>query len=41
MFRYQPASHYWQFQWTEAGLFLVLAAALVAFGLVRTLRHDA
>jgi len=39
--RYQPASHYWRFQWTEAGLFVVLAAALVAFALVRTLRQDA
>ena len=29
--QYQPASHYWQFQWTEAALFLVLAAALVTF----------
>ena len=36
--RYQPASHYWQFQWTEAALFLVLAAALVTYALVHTLR---
>ena len=38
---YQPASRYWHFQWTEAGLFLVLAAALVTFAVVHTLRHDA
>jgi hypothetical protein len=39
--KYQPASHYWQFQWTEAALFLVLATALVTFALVHTLRRDA
>ena len=39
--KYQPASHYWQFQWMEAALFLVLAAALVTFALVHTLRRDA
>lgn len=38
---YHPAGQYWHFQWIEAGLFLVLAAALVGFALVRTLRHDA
>jgi hypothetical protein len=27
---YQPASRYWAFQWTEAGIFLVLALALAA-----------
>jgi hypothetical protein len=41
VFRYQPPSHYWHFQCTEAGLFLALAAALDASALVRTLRHDA
>jgi len=39
--KYQPASHYWQFQWTETALFLVLGSALVAFALVQTLRRDA
>ncbi len=39
--RLHPASQYWRFQWMEAGLFLVLAAALVAVALVHTLRHDA
>jgi hypothetical protein len=39
--RFQPASHYWQFQWTEAGLYVVLAAALLAIAIVHTLRHDA
>jgi hypothetical protein len=39
--RLHPPNQYWQFQWMEAGLFLVLAAALVAFAMVHTLRHDA
>jgi hypothetical protein len=39
--RFHPPSQYWRFQWTEAGLYLVLAAALVAFAFVHTLRHDA
>jgi len=38
---YQPASHYWPFQWAEAGLFAALAAGLVVFAVVYTLRHDA
>jgi hypothetical protein len=38
---YQPANRYWHFQWVEAGLFLALAAGLVAYAVVRTLRHDA
>lgn len=29
---YQPASRFWAMQWTEAGLFLVLTALLVAAG---------
>jgi ABC-2 family transporter protein len=29
---YQPAGHFWGLQWAEAGLFLVLAAALAALG---------
>jgi len=28
---YQPASHYWPFQWAEFGLFALLALALAAF----------
>jgi hypothetical protein len=27
---YQPASHFWPLQWAETGVFLALAAALVA-----------
>ena len=38
---YQPASRYWRFQWTEAALYVVLAAALVAVAVVSTLRRDA
>jgi ABC-type transport system involved in multi-copper enzyme maturation permease subunit len=29
---YQPASRFWDLQWAEVGVFLVLAALLVAFG---------
>jgi hypothetical protein len=29
---YQPAGHFWGLQWAEAGVFLVLAAALAAWG---------
>jgi hypothetical protein len=39
--KYHPASHYWQFQWTEAALFVGLAVALVAVAIVYTLRRDA
>jgi hypothetical protein len=39
--RYQPASHYWQFQWMEAGIFVVLAAAAIGFAIVYTLHRDA
>jgi ABC-type transport system involved in multi-copper enzyme maturation permease subunit len=28
---YQPASHFWPLQWAETGIFVALAAALVAF----------
>jgi len=38
---YQPPSHYWTFQWIEAGLFVALAACLLTFAVIRTLRHDA
>ena len=39
--KFQPASRYWHFQLAEAGLFLVLAAALVSVAIMYTLRHDA
>jgi hypothetical protein len=39
--KYHPAGHYWQFQWTEAALFVALAVALVAVAIVYTLRRDA
>jgi hypothetical protein len=38
---YQPASHYWPFQFIEAGIFLALAAALVAVTFVILRRRDA
>ena len=38
---YQPADRYWAFQGIEAGIFLVLAAALIAVTAVALLRHDA
>lgn len=37
----QPNSHYWRIQATEAAIFTALAAALVAAGVVLTLRRDA
>jgi hypothetical protein len=39
--RFHPASHYWRFQGMESGLFIILAALLVAFAVAYTLRHDA
>jgi hypothetical protein len=38
---YQPADRYWTFQGIEAGIFLVLAAALIAVTAVTLLRRDA
>jgi hypothetical protein len=38
---YQPADRYWTFQGIEAGIFLVLAAALIAVTAVVLLRRDA
>jgi hypothetical protein len=38
---YQPADRYWTFQGIEAGIFLVLAAALIAVAAVTLLRRDA
>ncbi len=37
---YQPASRYWAFQGIEAGIFLVLAAALIAVTAAVLLRRD-
>jgi hypothetical protein len=39
--KFHPASHYWQFQWTETAIFLLLALALLGFAYVRTVRRDA
>jgi hypothetical protein len=39
--RYHPASQYWHFQWTEAGIFVALAAALVGVAIWYTLHRDA
>ena len=38
---YQPAGRYWTFQGIETGIFLVLAAALIAVTAVALLRRDA
>ncbi|HLN70280.1 MAG TPA: hypothetical protein VK280_23800 [Streptosporangiaceae bacterium] len=38
---YQPAERYWAFQGIETGIFLVLAAALIAVTAAVLLRHDA
>jgi hypothetical protein len=38
---YQPASRYWTFQWIEAGIFVGLAAALVAVAVIAVRRRDA
>jgi hypothetical protein len=38
---FQPGGRYWHFQWVEAGLFLLLAAGLLAFAYRYTLRRDA
>jgi ABC-2 family transporter protein len=39
--KYHPAGQYWHFQVSEAAIFVGLAAALLAVGLVVTLRRDA
>lgn len=39
--RYQPGARYWTFQWTEAAIFVGLAALLVVVGAVAVLRRDA
>ena len=38
---YQPDSRFWTFQWMEAGIFVLLAAALVGFTVWRVMSHDA
>jgi hypothetical protein len=38
---YQPADRYWTFQGIETGIFLLLAAALIAVTAVTLLRRDA
>ena len=38
---YQPASRYWAFQGIETGIFVLLAAALIAVTAIVVLRRDA
>jgi hypothetical protein len=38
---YQPANRYWAFQGIETGIFVLLAAALIAVTAIVILRHDA
>jgi hypothetical protein len=38
---YQPASRYWAFQGIETGIFVLLAAALIALTVILVLRRDA
>jgi hypothetical protein len=38
---YQPSGRYWSFQWIETGIFVGLAAVLVAVAVVTLRRHDA
>ena len=38
---YQPAGRYWAFQAIEAGIFVALAAALIAVAFVVLRRRDA
>jgi hypothetical protein len=40
-FTYQPAARYWPFQFIEAGIFVVLAAALIAVAFAVINRRDA
>jgi hypothetical protein len=39
--KYQPASRYWTFQWIETGIFVALAAILVAVAVLAVRRRDA
>jgi hypothetical protein len=38
---YQPASRYWAFQGIETGIFVLLAAALIAVTAIAVTRRDA
>ena len=38
---YQPASRYWAFQGIETGIFVLLAAALIAVTAIAVIRRDA
>ena len=38
---YQPASRYWAFQGIETGIFVILAAALIAVTVIAVIRRDA
>jgi hypothetical protein len=38
---FQPANRYWTFQWIEFGIFVALAAVLLAVGVVVLRRRDA
>jgi hypothetical protein len=39
--KFQPASRYWTFQWIESGIFIALAAILVAVAVIVVRRRDA
>jgi hypothetical protein len=39
--KYQPASHYWPFQWIESGIFVALAAMLIVVAVMAVRRRDA
>jgi hypothetical protein len=39
--KFQPASHYWTFQWIESGIFVALAAVLIAVAVLAVRRRDA
>lgn len=41
LLKYQPASRYWTFQWIESGIFIALAAILVAVAVIAVRRRDA
>ena len=41
LLKYQPASRYWTFQWIESGIFVALAAMLVAVAVIAVRRRDA
>lgn len=39
--KYQPAARYWTFQWIESGIFVALAAVLIAVAVIAVRRRDA